>query len=744
MSPSFLLVLAVIAAVFARMSRRRETFGFITYIAMALAFYEANHPAFTYDDLENDLYAPQIRISRDWMELDDPTTMLRGLKKILTSRYPYYYEAIDAAWCLLEFALSMLITALVPAALCWCFHLSMALYARLGNFFGSTLRYLSVSLATSHEWIVTGMPGTYPLVYRSTEQDQEKATGPAEPDTPCPSTRERALETSLLEMTLERNILMRQLQQAQKEITEMRAREALSSAAIPTLSTVMPVASVAPIAPVVPPSSTLTMSAIVAVAVILPEVPPGSPLTLIPPATAVAIEPINSPAPPTLTFSTVEEVFIRPVTVNPAPATETACEEATLEREDSPRDESPKDAPDSQSRSDQDMPICDDTQDMDLTGMGEVADDDDTSCPDGDHSRLLDQPMFNVFRDKSSRRPAVVDHDDEEMDDAPRSSPVKQLAIAAAQLDISEVQILNQTQEEQQLPEQMEEVMESEAPAAVLQQPTVPDVFVPFDVECSMIDVLPGEKVEKSEEVCRDDVPPALEVTESEPPRSSPISSTAPLGGIAQPATPDESSQDIKPPAPVPDVSAEQVSAAPMPSEESPETLTTCDPPVPLDATPERAVATTSAEVPSTVSEPSRATSAAAIPAETRKLLRRKPKDPNAMFASRSTIAKRSVNLGAGRKTQYEQEARSSPSSSTAPPRTARDELAPLPVTPQPAANRPRPRPSEEEEDEGDRTHKVPTAASSQPSPADAATGAPRDVAQRRIFPARKNRFADQ
>ncbi|KAM0288088.1 hypothetical protein ACHAQH_000156 [Verticillium albo-atrum] len=564
---------------------------------------------------------------------------------------------------------------------------------------------------------------------------------------------ERAPELELLEMTLERNILLRELRQADMEVAEMKAREVPSRVTIPTLSTVVTVTNVTSIAPVVSQAPTLTMSMAATVGVILPVALPGPVLALIPPTTTVAISPVSprrpSPASPTLTFSTIQEVSVAPGIFDPILDDGALLQGATLEMEDSLLEEFVRDEANSQSEREQYMPAADDKDNAqddnddnmegdDDDNMDGDNDDNDTPRVEYDHEKIFDRSVFDMFRDKSDRKSSVVDHDDQEMDDAPRSRRDEQSAIVIPPFGIPE----NLT------PGRMDEVMEREAPAVAPQLPTGPDAILPLGVEHPMIDAIQSQEVEMSEEVSRDKVAPTLEVTQPEQPPISPFRPTTPFGDITQPAEPDRPSQDIKPPAPITEVSVQQAQAVPVSSEESPKTsittITASNLPAQAEATPERAAATTAGPVPSAVSEPSPAPSAPETPAGSRKLLRRKPKDPNAIFVSRNTIARRKVNLGAGRKAEYEKEAKSSPPANTAPPRTSRDELAPLPATPQPPDSRPRPRPSEEEDEDRDLARKTPAAAAAAAVVRSPPQQGPVNVVQRRLFAPKKSRFSAQ
>ncbi|PNH32518.1 hypothetical protein BJF96_g4373 [Verticillium dahliae] len=579
---------------------------------------------------------------------------------------------------------------------------------------------------------------------------------------------------------------MRELEQANKEMEAMMAREALLSAALPTLafSPVMRVASIAPLAPVVQPNPTLSTSTAVTMAIILPESSSDPVLGLVPPTTIVAIVPVSPP---------------RPAPTVPMPA---------------------------------------------ISSLEETL-------------AIFDYPKFDIFRDKPDRSSPSADHNDEEMDDAPRCGPEEQPAFAAGLICVPE----NHT------PVQINEEMESEISVTVPQQSmTLNTVFLPI-VGYPTMDVYQSQEVNMSEEVCRNDTPIALDAMQqdhslispihitglledtpipAEPnhPQISPIHSTAllentpilteldepqihpiPLTALLEntpipaepdypqisplpitallentptpaepvhpqivplpitaflentpiPAEPDHSqisptslttllestphlaqpdtpSHDIKLQAPVTEVSAGQVPAGLTVAspEEVPESLsqmttigeTVSQPEIAPEITAPTS-ATTDSE-PSAKPEPSIASGSPRPPApETpvvpKKPLRRKPKDPNAMFVSRNTVAKRKVNLGAGRKAEYEKEAKSSPSTANPPPRTARDELPPLPATPEPSKNRPRPRPHEDEDDP-DRARKTPATTNAVVVLSPPQQG-PAEIAQRRLFAPRKSRF---
>ncbi|PNH54660.1 hypothetical protein VD0003_g2843 [Verticillium dahliae] len=579
---------------------------------------------------------------------------------------------------------------------------------------------------------------------------------------------------------------MRELEQANKEMEAMMAREALLSAALPTLafSPVMRVASIAPLAPVVQPNPTLSTSTAVTMAIILPESSSDPVLGLVPPTTIVAIVPVSPP---------------RPAPTVPMPA---------------------------------------------ISSLEETL-------------AIFDYPKFDIFRDKPDRSSPSADHNDEEMDDAPRCGPEEQPAFAAGLICVPE----NHT------PVQINEEMESEISVTVPQQSmTLNTVFLPI-VGYPTMDVYQSQEVNMSEEVCRNDTPIALDAMQqdhslispihitglledtpipAEPnhPQISPIHSTAllentpilteldepqihpiPLTALLEntpipaepdypqisplpitallentptpaepvhpqivplpitaflentpiPAEPDHSqisptslttllestphlaqpdtpSHDIKLQAPVTEVSAGQVPAGLTVAspEEVPESLsqmttigeTVSQPEIAPEITAPTS-ATTDSE-PSAKPEPSIASGSPRPPApETpvvpKKPLRRKPKDPNAMFVSRNTVAKRKVNLGAGRKAEYEKEAKSSPSTANPPPRTARDELPPLPATPEPSKNRPLPRPPEDEDDP-DRARKTPATTNAVVVLSPPQQG-PAEIAQRRLFAPRKSRF---
>ncbi|KAG7102368.1 hypothetical protein HYQ44_018178 [Verticillium longisporum] len=510
---------------------------------------------------------------------------------------------------------------------------------------------LSNWLATPNVWSVTGTPGTYPLVDRpidnqepgvqdaldatadpssshhsdtmSPEQDQERVTGPAVPDTPCPSAREHALKVELLEMTLERNIVMRELEQANKEMEAMMAREALLSAALPTLafSPVMRVASIAPLAPVVQPTPTLSTSTAVTMAIILPESSSDPVLGLVPPTTIVAIVPVSPP---------------RPAPTVPMPA---------------------------------------------ISSLEETL-------------AIFDHPKFDIFRDKPDRSSPSADHNDEEMDDAPRCGPEEQPAFAAGLICVPE----NHT------PVQINEEMESEISVTVPQQSMILNtVFSPI-VGYPTMDVYQSQEVNMSEEA------PVTEVSAGQVPAGLTVASPEEVPeSLSQMTTTGET---VSQPEIAPEITA-------------PTSATTDSEP---SAKPEPSIASGSPRPP-----------APETPVVPKKPLRRKPKDPNAMFVSRNTVAKRKVNLGAGRKAEYEKEAKSSPSTANPPPRTARDELPPLPATPEPSKNRPRPRPHEDEDDP-DRARKTPATTNAVVVLSPPQQG-PAEIAQRRLFAPRKSRF---
>ncbi|KAG7137332.1 hypothetical protein HYQ45_005295 [Verticillium longisporum] len=493
-------------------------------------------------------------------------------------------------------------------------------------------------------------------------------------------------------MTLERNIVLRELEQANKEMEAMMAREALSSAAIPALafSPVMRVASIASLAPVVQPTPTLSISTAETMAILLPEISSDPILGLVPPTTIVAIVPVSPP---------------RPAPAVPVPAISSL--EKTLV--------------------------------------------------------IFDHPKFDIFRDKPDRSSPSTDHNDEEMDDAPRCGPEEQPAFAASLICVPENHI----------PLQISEEMESEVSVTVPQPSMILSTGFPPIVGYPIMDVFQSKEVNMSEEVCRNDRPTALDAMQQDHPLISPIPITGlledtpipaepdhpqipsiPLTALLEntppPAQPDTPSHDIKPQAPVTKVSAGQVPAGltVAPPEEVPETLSqmttigeaVSQPEIVPEVT--APIPATTVPEPSTASGSPRAPAAPETPVGPKKPLRRKPKDPNAMFVSRNTVAKRKVNLGGGRKIEYEKEAKSSPLTANPPPRTARDELPPLPATPQPSKNRPRPRPHEDEDDP-DRARKTPATTIAvvvlSPPQQD-----PAEIAQRRLFAPRKSRFTAQ
>ncbi|EEY17696.1 predicted protein [Verticillium alfalfae VaMs.102] len=728
----------------------REIHGFIVYIAVALLCWETKYPHPSAITADADMYYGTGRhvVSTNWMVIEDGISIIQSWLDFLRSRHPSYEGAIDSTWYLLESVLSLMITATLPATLLWCLHLIFVSYQRMTNCLADIMGPVSNWLATPNEWSVTGMPGAYPLVDRpidnqepgvqddldatadpssshhshtmSPEQDQEGVTGPAVPDYPCPSAREHALEVELLEMTLERNIVMRELEQANKEMEAMMAREALSSAAIPTLafSPVRRVVSIAPLAPVVQHTPTLSVSTAVTMAILLPEISSDPVLSLVPPTTIVAIVPVSPPLPaptvPVPAISSFEEMLV-----------------------------------------------------------------------------IFDQPKFDIFRDKPNRSSPSTDHNDEEMDDAPRCGLEEQPAFAASLICVPE----NHT------PAQINAEMESEVSVTVPQQSMILNTGFSPIAGYSAMDVYQSKAANMSEEVYRNDTPAALgvmqrdhalisripitELLENTPipgepnhpqtprihltallentpipaepdhPQIPPIPLTTLLENTPHPTQPEIPSHDIKMQVSVIEVSAGQVPAGltvASPEEvpgslsqmttvgesvSQPEIVPGITAPIPATTVPE----------PSAKSEPGIASGSPRPPApETpvgpKKPLRRKPKDPNTMFVSRNTVAKRKVNLGAGRKFEYEKEAKSSPSTANPPPRTARDELPPLPATPQPSRNRPRPRPREDEDDP-DRTRKTPATTIAVVILSPPQQG-PAEIAQRRLFAPRKSRFTAQ
>ncbi|KAF3357468.1 hypothetical protein VdG1_03256 [Verticillium dahliae VDG1] len=612
-------LIAVATACLVLMSPYRETHGFIVYIAVALLCWETKYPHPPTITADADMYYETGRhiVSTNWMVIEDEISTIQNWLNFLKNRHPSYEGAIDSIWYLLESVLSSIITATLPATLLWCLHLIVVFYQRMRKSFAYIMERLSNWLATPNEWSVTGTPGTYPLVDRpidnqepgvqdaldatadpssshhsdtmSPEQDQERVTGPAVPDTPCPSAREHALKVELLEMTLERNIVMRELEQANKEMEAMMAREALLSAALPTLafSPVMRVASIAPLAPVVQPTPTLSTSTAVTMAIILPESCSDPVLGLVPPTTIVAIVPVSPP---------------RPAPTVPMPA---------------------------------------------ISSLEEML-------------AIFDHPKFDIFRDKPDRSSPSADHNDEEMDDAPRCGPEEQPAFAAGLICVPEnhtpVQINEEIDHDIKLLAPVTEVSAGQVPAGLT-------VASPEEVPESLSQMTTIGETVSQPEIAPEITAPTSATTDSEP-------SAKPEPSIA--------SGSPRPPAPE-------------------------------------------------------------TPVVPKKPLRRKPKDPNAMFVSRNTVAKRKVNLGAGRKAEYEKEAKSSPSTAHPPPRTARDELPPLPATPEPSKNRPRPRPHEDEDDP-DRARKTPATTNAVVVLSPPQQG-PAEIAQRRLFAPRKSRF---
>ncbi|KAM9883068.1 hypothetical protein VDGL01_02895 [Verticillium dahliae] len=828
-------LIAVATACLVLMSPYRETHGFIVYIAVALLCWETKYPHPPTITADADIYYETGRhiVSTNWMVIEDEISMIQswlnflyvtvlpesGIENLLSfhnrkNRHPLYEGAIDSIWYLLESMLSSIITATLPATLLWCLHLILVFYQRMRKSFAYIMERLSNWLATPNEWSVTGTPGTYPLVDRpidnqepgvqdaldatadpsssyhsdtmSPEQDQERVTGPAVPDTPCPSAREHALKVELLEMTLERNIVMRELEQANKEMEAMMAREALLSAALPTLafSPVMRVASIAPLAPVVQPNPTLSTSTAVTMAIILPESSSDPVLGLVPPTTIVAIVPVSPPRPaptvPMPAISSLEEtlaIFDYPkfdIFRDKPDRSSPSADHNDEEMDDAPRcgpEEQPAFAaglicvPENHTpvQINEEMeseisvtvpqqsmtlntvflpivgyPTMDVYQSQEVNMSEEVCRNDTPIALDAmqqDHSLISPIHITGLLEDTPI--PAEPNH--------PQISPIHSTAL------LENTPILTELDEPQIHPIPLTALLEN---TPIPAEPDYPQIS-PLPITALLENTpTPAEPVHP--QIVPLPITAFLENTPipAEPDHSqiSPTSLTTLLESTPHLAQPDTPSHDIKLQAPVTEVSAGQVPAGLTVAspEEVPESLsqmttigeTVSQPEIAPEITAPTS-ATTDSE-PSAKPEPSIASGSPRPPApETpvvpKKPLRRKPKDPNAMFVSRNTVAKRKVNLGAGRKAEYEKEAKSSPSTANPPPRTARDELPPLPATPEPSKNRPRPRPHEDEDDP-DRARKTPATTNAVVVLSPPQQG-PAEIAQRRLFAPRKSRF---
>ncbi|KAM0579294.1 hypothetical protein ACHAPW_004962 [Verticillium nonalfalfae] len=600
----------------------------------------------------------------------------------------------------------------------------------------------------------------------SPEQDKEKVTGPAVPDYPCPSAREHALKVELLEMTLERNIVMRELEQANKEMEAMMAREALSSAAIPTLafSPVRRVASIAPLAPVVQHIPTLSASTAVTMAILLPEICSDPVLSLVPPTTIVAIVPISPPLPaptvPVPAISSLEEMLVifdqpkfdifRDKPNRSSPSTDHNDEEM----DDAPRcglEEQPAFAA---------SLICVPEKHIPVQINAEMESEVSVTVPQQSmilktgFSPIVGYSTMDVYQSKEANMSEEVCRND-----TPTALDVMQqdhLLISPIPIPrlFEDTPIHAEPDHAQITPVHFMALLENTPTPAEPDHPQTSPLPITELLENTPI---PGEPNHPQ-------TPPIhltalLENTpipaEPDRPQIPPIPLTTLLENTPHPTQPEIPSHDIKTQVSVIEVSAGQVPAGLTVAspEEVPESLSQMTTVGESVSQPEivpgitAPIPATTVPEPSTKSEPGIASGSPRPPApETpvgpKKPLRRKPKDPNAMFVSRNTVAKRKVNLGAGRKVEYEKEAKSSPSTANPPPRTARDELPPLPATPQPSNNRPRPRPHEDEDDP-DRARKTPATTIAVVILSPPQQG-PAEIAQRRLFAPRKSRFTAQ